>query len=180
MRTDVCAFETKRLLVKIWHSFSPGEWPQQDLVWLVVDVLTEAVTRTLPEPWQGRYTPERARRWMEERDREGSTLLVVDKATRQAVGLLILLKTVSPDESEGAEIRLGYLLSSPNWGKGYASELVHGLVGWARKQPGLSSLAGGVGHDNVASRRVLEKNGFQPVRSDGAAAGGEQVFRLRL
>ena len=141
-------------------------------------MLTEPVTRSLPVAWQGGYTRERALAWIEERDKEGTTLLVVDKSTNEAVGLMILFETDAEDAAEGIEVRLGYLLSEPAWGRGLASELIEGFVGWCRGQAALSSLVGGVERDNPASRRVLEKNGFQLV--EGEVSGAEQLFRLRF
>ncbi len=142
-------------------------------------MLTEPVTRSLPPSWQGHYTVERAREWVKERDEEGATLLIIEKATKQAIGLMILFETAAEDGS-GTEVRLGYLLSESAWGKGLASELVRGFVGWCRDQASISSIAGGVAQDHPASRRVLEKNGFRFVQRDSEIAEGEDVFRLQL
>ena len=87
-----CRFETERLRVREWHSFSTDEGQQQDLAQLVAAMLTEPVTRSLPAAWHGAYTVKRARAWIEERDNEGATLLVIDKSTNQAIGLLILFE----------------------------------------------------------------------------------------
>ena len=53
-----------------------------------------------------------------------------------------------------------------------------GLAEWARGQGRVASLAGGVAPENVASRRVLEKNGFHLV--EDANEGDEELFRLRI
>ncbi|WP_089938303.1 GNAT family N-acetyltransferase [Candidatus Entotheonella palauensis] len=175
-----CAFETERLLVNEWHAISSRDWPQQDLAYAVATMLTEPVTRSLPVSWQGSYTVERAREWIEERDREGTTLVVVDKSTKQAVGLMILFETDAEDGGDGIEVRLGYLLSESAWGQGFASKLVRGFVGWCRGQTSIASIAGGVAQDNLASKRVLEKNGFRLVQSEGEVVQDEQFFRLQL
>jgi RimJ/RimL family protein N-acetyltransferase len=61
-------------------------------------------------------------------------------------------------------------------GKGIASELVNGFVSWCHGQESISPTAGGVAHDNPAATRVLEKNGFQLVRSrDDIAQGSSYV-----
>ncbi len=175
-----CAFETERLLVKEWHALSPHDWQQQDLAHVVATMLAEPVTRSLPSSWQGDYTVERARAWVKERDHEGTTLLVVEKSAKQAVGLIILFETDAEDSSNGIEVRLGYLLAEPAWGKGFASELVRGLVAWCRGQASISSIAGGVARENPASKRVLTKNGFHLVQREGEIAQDEQFFRLQL
>lgn len=146
---------------------------------MVATMLIEPVTRSLPPAWQGRYTVERAREWLKERDDEGVTLLIIDKSTKQAVGLMILFETDAKSDGDGLEVRLGYLLSESTWGKGFASELVRGFVGWCRDQASISSIAGGVAQDNPASRRVLEKNGFRLVQRDGESADDEDLFRLK-
>ena len=167
-------------MAKEWHSLSPSDWQSRELEQLVTAMLTEPVTRSLPLSWQGSYTAERARRWIEERDEEGVTLLVIDRLTRRPVGLMILLETQSEQDNGGTEVRLGYLISEDIWGQGIASELVSGLVGWCRKQTSISSITGGVALDNPASRRVLQKNGFQLVQSEDETAQDEQIYRLRL
>lgn len=143
-------------------------------------MLTEPVTRSLPASWQGSYTTERAREWIEERDEEGATLLVIDRLTRRPVGLMILSETQSEQDNGGREVRLGYLLSEDAWGQGIASELVSGFVGWCREQTSISSITGGVALDNPASMRVLQKNGFQLVQRENETAQDEQIYRLRL
>ena len=160
-----CKFETERLLVNEWHSTNSSDWRHRELGGLVAAMLTEPVTRTLPDSWQGPYSLERAREWVNDRDEEGTTLLVIDKSTRHCVGLMILIAALDQDSDGGMELRLGYLLSESAWGKGIASELVEGFVGWCRGQAQISSIAGGVGLDNPASGRVLEKSGFNvPIR----------------
>ena len=175
-----CTFETERLLVKEWHSLSSNDWQQEDLAAVVAGILTEPITRSLPPTWQGGYSLDRAREWIKERDEEGITLLVIDKSTHRAVGLMILFEMQAEESIGGSEVRLGYLLSEAAWGKGIASELVGGFVSWCRGQESLSSIAGGVAHDNYASKRVLEKNGFQLVQSGDDVEQGEQLYLLNL
>lgn len=175
-----CAFETPRLLVKEWHSLTPDEWRATDLSEVVAAMLTPAVTQTLPEPWQGDYTPTRASDWVRERDAEGVTLLAIDKSDGERVGLVILAIEDDPTGGsiEGASLRLGYLLAEASWGQGFASELVTGLVAWCRERR-VGAIAGGVDEHNAASIRVLEKNGFE--LQPGAEVGpGELLYRLVL
>lgn len=171
-------FETERLLAKEWHSLSNSDWQQESLAHVIAAMLTEPVTRPLPQTWQGSYSIERAREWIKERDEDGVTLLVIDKSVRKAVGLMILFEMQSEEGIGDVDIRLGYLLSEDTWGKGIASELVSGFINWCSGQSSISSIAGGVAHDNPASIRVLEKNGFQLVGSEDDVAKGEQLYRL--
>jgi RimJ/RimL family protein N-acetyltransferase len=65
---------------------------------------------------------------------------------------------VEPRES-GAEI--GYWLGVPYWGRGYATEAVRAVIDHAFGDLGHDALAAGARVHNPASRRVLEKCGFQ-------------------
>ena len=179
MVLETCAFETARLLVNEWHSLSASDWRQQDLAYVVSAMLTEPVTRSLPLTWQGAYTLARAREWIGERDGEGTTLLVIGKSTRQAVGLMILFDMQAERGNDYVDVRLGYLLAESSWGKGLASELVEGFVRWCREQISISSITGGVALDNPASATVLQKNGFRLSHED-AVAQDEHTYRLSV
>jgi RimJ/RimL family protein N-acetyltransferase len=180
MICKTCSFSTDRLIVGEWHSLSTPDGRPDDLAQVVTAMLTEPVTRTLPTAWQGDYTVSRAREWIRERDQEGTTLLVIEKSTKEPVGLVILIEVDSENTIDGIEIRLGYLLSEPAWGRGLATELVKGFVGWCRTQAPIATLAGGVDADHPASMRVLEKNGFRPVEADTRTAQDHRLYRLRL
>ena len=164
--------------MKEWHSLSLSDWRQLGLAEVVAGILTEPVTRSLPPSWQGSYSIDRAREWIKERDKEGTTCLAIEKLTHQVVGLLILFEVQAEEGNDVSDVRLGYLLSEATWGKGIASELVHGFVSWCRGQESISSITGGVAYDNPASKRVLEKNGFQLVQSGDNVTQGEQLYRI--
>jgi RimJ/RimL family protein N-acetyltransferase len=56
---------------------------------------------------------------------------------------------------------LGYWLGIEHWGKGYATEALHALVDYAFTDLEHAGLHAGARVTNPASRRVLEKCGFQ-------------------
>ena len=56
---------------------------------------------------------------------------------------------------------LGYWLGVPYWGNGYATEALHAVVDYAFTDLGHEALQAGARVTNPASRRVLEKCGFQ-------------------
>ena len=163
-------FSTERLVVNEWHSFTGEEWTRSDLTVVVQEVLSDSVTQSLPPEWQGSYSTARASQWIEQRDEEGVTLLVVNKESAKPIGLVILFES----DTTG-ELRLGYMLAESAWGKGYASELIGGFVDWC-KNHAIQSVVGGVERNNIASRRVLEKNGFIEVTEAGGS--DEQLFRI--
>jgi len=158
---DRCGYVTERLGVRPWHDVPIAEG--SDLASEVASILTPITTAALPESWHGDFTVEQAMAWIGERDAESPTLLVTELETGQVVGLVILAEVAIV--GGGSELRIGYVIAEPEWGHGYGTELVRGLVEWARTQPLVRMLSGGVDVTNIASICVLEKAGF---RSDGA------------
>jgi len=67
----------------------------------------------------------------------------------------------------GAEV--GYWIGEAHWGKGYATEALLGVTGYAFGTLGLHRLCAGVFGNNPASARVLEKAGFQREGVERAA-----------
>jgi ribosomal-protein-alanine N-acetyltransferase len=64
----------------------------------------------------------------------------------------------------GWGVEWGYALHPAEWGKGYATELGSACLGWADNVLRLAEVRAFVHPKNAASRRVLEKLGFAPVR----------------
>ncbi len=63
------------------------------------------------------------------------------------------------DRSDGPEI--GYWIGQPHWGNGFASEIAHAIIDLAFRATTIDSMIARCRIDNPASRRVLEKNGFE-------------------
>jgi RimJ/RimL family protein N-acetyltransferase len=62
---------------------------------------------------------------------------------------------------DGETPEIGYWLGVPFWGNGYATEAARALIDHAFGDLGYEVLQGGARVSNPASRRVLEKCGFQ-------------------
>ena len=60
---------------------------------------------------------------------------------------------------------LGYSFHPAAWGQGLAAELAHACLEWADQVLGLPEVLAFAHPDNAASRRVLDKVGFVPVRA---------------
>ncbi len=136
-------------------------------------MLTVCSTVALPESWRGDFSVERARAWIAARDGESSTLLVTEIESKRAIGLVILVDL--PLDESAVDVRIGYVIAEGMWGRGLATELLSGLIDWARAQPSIHTLTGGVDLTNRASVRVLEKTGFQRI-SNGD--GGMATYQL--
>ena len=63
--------------------------------------------------------------------------------------------------SSGPDPELGYWIGVPYWGRGYVTEAAHALIDHAFEDLGCERLSGRARVSNPASRRVLEKCGFQ-------------------
>ncbi len=168
--SEHCSFETARLRVGPWHQV-PREGGAE-LASVIAGLLTESTTVALPDAWRGHYSRERASEWIDERDRESPTLLVVDRATRRPIGLVFLYEAIT--RRARSELRIGYLFAEAVWGQGLATEVVAGLVRWTQSESSIGRLTAGVTSTNTASIRVLVKNEFQQI----AENGGEDVYQL--
>jgi RimJ/RimL family protein N-acetyltransferase len=56
---------------------------------------------------------------------------------------------------------IGYWLGTPFWNQGYATEAVRALIDFSFTERGHAALQAGARVTNPASRRILEKCGFQ-------------------
>jgi RimJ/RimL family protein N-acetyltransferase len=79
-----------------------------------------------------------------------------------------------PPQEGTAEI--GYSVLPQFQGRGYATEMVGGLVGWAMGQPGVARIVAETEWANPASVRVLTKAGFAPGRPSTEPGGARFEF----
>ena len=88
---------------------------------------------------------------------EGYYLTVVSNGTGRIMGTCCIF----PDEKwRGFDI--GYCIHKDCWRQGYGSELIALIIDWVRGHGGVEITAE-VAKENAASRRLLEKNGFEAV-----------------
>lgn len=163
---DGCEFVTERLQVGPWGAVA--QRAGFGLAGVIAELLTERTTVALPESWQGSYTVDRARAWIEERDAESPTLLVMEAASERPVGLVVLAEVLLDDSM--VDVRIGYVIAEEAWGRGIATELLSGLIDWMRMEPLVHTLTGGVDVTNHASVRVMENNGFRRISDDEGTA----------
>jgi RimJ/RimL family protein N-acetyltransferase len=146
-------FETERLSVAHWADTIAAPVARRNLATLLPDLLTPDVIAHLPPFFD--LTDQNIDQWIDARDAESDIYLIREIGTDVLFGLMFLTPPFHND------IHLGYLLGQSAWGKGYASELLAGLVLHVPKTG--FRLLGGVGRENPASAHVLRKTGFQIV-----------------
>lgn len=77
------------------------------------------------------------------------------------------------------EVLMGYRLLHEHWGKGYASEAVRLMLDLAFNTHHLPYVASKVARDNIASQRVMEKNGGR-FWKEGAAENFAEALLFRF
>lgn len=150
--------ETKRLLIiPFTHEFASAaakgrealeailpykvfdEWPNQDYA----DILPFVAERLAENP-------------------EGSkwSRIIIHKDEQMLIGEMGCKG--GPDENGVVEIGYGIVPAYRN--KGFASEMVRGLVAWLIQLPEIKKITAECLVENPASARVLQKSGFQQTR----------------
>lgn len=156
-------FLTRRLSVFHWRDELRDPLLRESLEDELITILTPNVLGPLPPSMQ--VQDRGISHWIDDRSAESDVLVVRQRHDRHLIGLMILA-LVSAHKSVPT-VHLGYLISETAWGKGYASELLDGFVAACTSGPAVRLVAG-VGRDNPASARVLQKSGFTLSRDDSS------------
>jgi len=142
---SVPVLETERLILR-----APRRGDIKAIVRLANDRRVAENTARLPHP----YRAEDAERFIAAGNRvDGETAFVVTLGG-EPIG-------VCGVELRESAAEIGYWLGVPYWGRGYATEAVRVMIDHAFGALGHDALAAGARVTNPASRRVLEKCGFQ-------------------
>ncbi len=80
----------------------------------------------------------------------------ISKAENKMVGDLCIIGEPNTD----GEIEIGYGTYDEFQGKGFMTEMVGGIIEWARSQPIVKSIIASTDKTNAASFKVLQKNSF--------------------
>ncbi len=169
------SYTTQRLILKEWQSYSPQELKNTPLQEIIQAMLIPEITADFPIMWRGKYNIKRTKFWIEERDREGTTLLALEKYTHKPIGFLHFFYVGKPQEHKN--LRLGYIITKEEWNRGYATEIVNGFI-QRLKHESIGALYAGVSPKNSASKKVLEKCGFKSNKKDTNAE--DLLFELSL
>lgn len=99
--------------------------------------------------------------------------LMKSKASGEIIGLIEFFNV----RRETKFAMIGYALDPQYWGKGYGTEATQSFVRFGFEELGLRTIDALVAAENTASVRVLEKVGFQEIRSIGSNNGLDPEFR---
>lgn len=151
MTNAIIEYETARLSVRHWGASLADAEARSALERDLSPILTPRFLAHLPPALQ--IGPDsNLSQWVDDRAGESDVLTIRHRETGALVGVLILAQPF-----DAGQVHIGYLLAETAWGAGYATELVKGLITAASEG---TELVGGVGLDNPASGRVLQKAGF--------------------
>jgi ribosomal-protein-alanine N-acetyltransferase len=134
-------------------------WLHDDLPCVQAASTDQAITEatTVPSPCtQQAGLAFIERQWARSADGQGWSLAIARCADGQAVGCVTLLLRPQPGVAG-----LGYWLSPPSRGHGYASRAVALLTTWALQVAGLDRVEAWVEPGNSASARVLAGCGYR-------------------
>lgn len=162
---------TRRLIVRDWRPTLQDPTGRKWIEDSLRPALSANVLAHLPAPLQLANGNHAVTDWVSKRAAESDVFLVLDASSRDLIGLLLLAQSSEP--SDTPELHVGYLLVEGAWGKGIATELLNGLVS-ALSDSAPLRLVGGVGKENPASARVLEKAGF--IRSPEHSSPDTDMF----
>jgi RimJ/RimL family protein N-acetyltransferase len=83
----------------------------------------------------------------------------ISKAQNKMIGDLCIVGEPNAD----GEIEIGYGTYDEFQGKGFMTEIVSGIIEWAKKQSSVKSIIASTDKTNLASFKVLQKNNFIKV-----------------
>jgi len=133
-------------------------WTRQDVAALVRHANDYEVWRHLRDRFPHPYTRGDAETWVRAASRErpeASFAIAVGAEAVGGIGLQI------QDDVYRRSAEVGYWLGRTFWGRGLATEALRGFADWAFAHLDLCRLYSYVFETNPASRRVLEKAGFE-------------------
>ena len=155
------------------------EWTSADTGTLIA--LCNAVDRTflsdrLPYP----YTEADADWWLgmvaENDGKEGIWRAIV--VNEQIVGSISVERMADENHAVGS---IGYMILTPFWSQGIGTEAVRQICKIAFRELALERIIGEVFPENLASARVLEKNGFRLEETKpGAVVKGGKAMDVRV
>ncbi len=124
-----------------------------------------------------------ARRLLTDDLRSAEAWAIVLKRNRRMIGVISLYATLASDSAPNLRCReLGYMLNRRFWHQGYMTNALGILVKLLNRRGNVKKLLADVNDNNIASRRVLEKNYFVNYRSvmDFKTNETDLIYELKI
>jgi len=143
---SIPVLETKRLTLR-----APRLEDAKTVAMLANDRRIAENTARIPHP----YKLADAESFIAGAGKAGEAVFLITLRDKTVIGACGLMFQFEPTPE------LGYWLGVEHWGKGYATEALHAVIDYAFADLAHEALQAGARVTNPASRRVLEKCGFQ-------------------
>ncbi|MDO5893929.1 GNAT family N-acetyltransferase [Agrobacterium sp. Azo12] len=173
-RTDCPVLLSQRLVLR-----APHEEDIDALAHLANNANIATMVSRMPLPYTAKDAADFVRR-----TKAGEIGKCVYAITRMDNGEFMGCCGLEPDPDDPGAVELGYWLGEPYWNNGYTTEAAHALIDMAFRTRDIDFIDARCRVTNVASRRVIQKCGFQFQSSGmvGSLALGGMVpvewFRL--
>lgn len=145
--------KTQRLRLSLCNQALADQLSFQDSV---LEIMTPAVTKSLPPSFQGLENNVQVGEWLKALIMESKVYLVEQKAN--VIGFIFIAEQNHNNHVAG---HIGYLLGERFWRQGFAFEMLKGLIEHLITESRLHHLIAGVAVDNLGSIGLLEKLGFK-------------------
>ena len=173
-RSDCPVLLSQRLVLR-----TPHEEDIDALAHLANNANIATMVSRMPHPYTAKDAADFVRR-----TKAGEIGKCVYAITRGDNGAFLGCCALEPQQDERT-LELGYWLGEPHWNRGYATEAAHALIDMAfRTRNNIDHIDARCRVTNIASRRVIQKCGFQfqgTGMADSLALGGMvavEWFRL--
>ena len=152
----VFTYQTSRLSVV--EVFS-GTQETRTLV-SITQLLTKKVVENLPAYFQNINSLLDAQNWYKQIVSKSRLFMVKHTGSNRIIGFVFLY--IGSDDNA----HVGYLLGESYWGKGYATELLKGLIDFITHENRIQRLIAGVATNNIVSCKLLHNLGFVKTASE--------------
>lgn len=135
---------------------APHEEDIDALAHLANNAAVATMVSRMPHPYTARDAADFVRR-----TNAGEIGKCVYAITKGENGEFLGCCALEPHDNDAETLELGYWLGEPYWNKGFATEAAHALIDMAFRTRDIAYIDARCRVTNIASRRVIQKCGFQ-------------------
>ena len=151
LRSDCPVLLSQRLVMR-----APHEEDIDALAHLANNAAVATMVSRMPHPYTARDAADFVRR-----TNAGEIGKCVYAITKGENGEFLGCCALEPHDNDAETLELGYWLGEPYWNKGFATEAAHALIDMAFRTRDIAHIDARCRVTNIASRRVIQKCGFQ-------------------
>ena len=151
LRSDCPVLLSQRLVMR-----APHEEDIDALAHLANNAAVATMVSRMPHPYTARDAADFVRR-----TNAGEMGKCVYAITKAENGEFLGCCALEPHVNDADTLEIGYWLGEPHWNRGYATEAAHALIDMAFRTRDIAHIDARCRVTNIASRRVIQKCGFQ-------------------